>query len=550
MTHPDDRQGLTRRAVIGGAVAAGAASLVAPAAGLATALAGRRVFSRWVGAVAGDGPVVAAPQRFALLGVQWGSPPTAQIELRTRPAGGRWSPWVSASVQGHGPDGASRGARFGEPVWSGAADEVQLQSAHRVESVRVHFVAVAPPRATIAAAALPLASPVLDAGPGQPPIIARAAWGRGHAPPTVAPGYGTIKLAFVHHTVNPNGYSAAAVPAMLLAMYDYHRYVRGFHDIAYNFVIDAFGRIWEARAGGIDEAVIGAQAGGYNLESTGVAMLGTFMNTVPPPRAIAALQHLLAWKLSLHGVPVHGRVRVVVDPADAFYTPFAPGAHVSLPRVAGHRDGDATDCPGDALYARLPSIRPAVLQLAGTPAKVTLAAPLTTAIAASPVAVSGRLALLGGPPIAGAPVEVQERAPGGAVTVLSTTTAPDGSWSATVTLVHNALLRALHRPAPAAVSDLVWIGVAPTVTLIIDSLAPLRVSGTVSPSKSHVTLDVYAVGSGGRQRLVASKRAAVTDGAFARGLAIGKPGQYQLIARTEDDGVNLAGASVALPISV
>ena len=30
---------------------------------------------------------------------------------------------------------------------------------------------------------------------------------------------------------------------MLLAIFDYHRYVRGFNDIAYNFIIDAFGRI-------------------------------------------------------------------------------------------------------------------------------------------------------------------------------------------------------------------------------------------------------------------------------------------------------------------
>jgi hypothetical protein len=112
-----------------------------------------------------------------------------------------------------------------------------------------------------------------------------------------------------------------------------------------------------ARAGGIDEAVIGAQAGGYNLESTGVAVLGTFSDVVAPPAAIAALERLLAWKLLLHGLPTLGNVTVEVDPAAAFYTPFRPGAQVSLPRIAGHRDGDLTDCPGNAFYARLPAIR-------------------------------------------------------------------------------------------------------------------------------------------------------------------------------------------------
>src|SRR5438309_5929337 len=41
-------------------------------------------------------------------------------------------------------------------------------------------------------------------------IIAREAWARGHAP--AAPTwYGDVKLAFVHHTDNPNGYGAAQV---------------------------------------------------------------------------------------------------------------------------------------------------------------------------------------------------------------------------------------------------------------------------------------------------------------------------------------------------
>ena len=48
---------------------------------------------------------------------------------------------------------------------------------------------------------------------------------------------------------------------------------------------------------------------------------------------------------------------VRVKPAGAVYSRFPAGAHVSLPRIAGHRDGDSTDCPGDALYGELPSIR-------------------------------------------------------------------------------------------------------------------------------------------------------------------------------------------------
>ena len=101
--------------------------------------------------------------------------------------------------------------------------------------------------------------------------------------------YGTVKLAFVHHSETPNGYGPGQVPSILHSIFAYHRYVRGYFDIAYNFAVDAFGRIWEARAGGIDEAVIGAHAGGYNAESTGVVVLGSFSAATPPPAALGAL---------------------------------------------------------------------------------------------------------------------------------------------------------------------------------------------------------------------------------------------------------------------
>ena len=183
-----------------------------------------------------------------------------------------------------------------------------------------------------------------------------------------------MRLAFVHHTENPNGYLAGEVPAMLRAIFAFHREVRGWNDIGYNFVVDAFGRIFEARAGGIDEPVVGAQAGGYNLVSSGVAVLGSFSAPADLRRRPGdALQRLLAWKLALHGVPAQGRVTVHVNPAGAVYSRFPANAPVSLPRIAGHRDADTTDCPGDALYHQLPAIRPRVHALAPRPVLATLA---------------------------------------------------------------------------------------------------------------------------------------------------------------------------------
>jgi hypothetical protein len=548
---PDRDAEITRRKLIGGAAAAGAASLLAPASSLASALDPHpEVFSRWLGSVDGESHVVATGRRFSLVGLQWAGPERPRIELRTRSPGGAWSRWTAASVLGHGPDRAPvESARFGEPIWSGSADAVQLRTGEHVSGVRLHFVSTRVPGAAVASAVLPLVNPGLDAGPGQPRIVARVAWARGHAPPRFPAAYGSVRLAFVHHSETPNGYSPGEVPAILRSIFVFHRYVRGWNDIGYNFAIDAFGTIWEARAGGVDEPVIGAQAGGYNLVSSGVVMLGTFIGALPSPAALRSLQQLLAWKLSLHGVPALGRVTVVVDPAGAGFTRYAPGAHVSLPRVAGHRDGDTTACPGDALYARLPSIRPHVAALAGTPAKLTITAAPAVVPTGSSATLSGRLALLGGGPLAGAPIELQNVAVSGAQTIASAVTAADGSWSAPLAPASNVLVRALHRSAPAAVSDVALLGVQPVVTLQVVGVSPLRVSGTIAGPKGMVTIDLYARANGHR-RLVASKRVAVRNGLFAATIRTRRHGPSVLVARTLADAVNVAGESPPVDVTL
>jgi hypothetical protein len=449
-------------------------------------------------------------------------------------------------VLGHDPDGSRGSTLFGEAIWSGPADFAQLHASRPVRGLRVHFVSARP--AARAASSWPLATPILHAGPGQPPIIARRAWADDQAPPSVRPSYGTIKLAFVHHSESPNGYSAGDVPAILLSIFDYHRYTRGLHDIAYNFAIDAYGRIWEARAGGIDRPVFGAHAGAYNAESTGVVVLGSFMDVPPSGAAIDALERFLAWKLSLHGLPTRGEVTVVVNPSDAFYTPFAPGAHVSLPRIAGHRDGDSTNCPGDAFYARLPAVRALAHKLAGTPAHVNLIPP-SAATAGMPTRLSGRLTHLGGKPISGARVEVQHLQPVGEPTLAAATSAADGSWHAAVLLEHNTLVRALHRRRPAVVSGLVEIAVSPAIAVSVQASSLLEVQGTVSPAKRSVKIDLYAL-SGRHRHLVASKRLVVRRGRFGGSLARPRPGRYDLVARTNGDAVNAAGASPPLQLVV
>jgi hypothetical protein len=101
MTGGQPAGGLTRRAVLEGVAAAGAASLIGPAEGLAAPFAhAPAVSSRWLGPLDGVSAELAAPRRFALVGVQWAAPARVGIEMRTRARGSAWSPWLPAAVLG------------------------------------------------------------------------------------------------------------------------------------------------------------------------------------------------------------------------------------------------------------------------------------------------------------------------------------------------------------------------------------------------------------------------------------------------------------------
>ena len=477
---------ITRRSLLAGSAGAVAGGLLRPGGALAL-LAGPphpTLAQRWLGRLTPEGAIVELTHPADLVGLEWQAPPQADVWLRFRGQLGRWSGWVSAGTNGHGPDArAATDRHVGDPIWTGGATSVQVRTTRTMSGVRLHLVDVgagagASRRARMTSplamsAALSMATPVLASGSGQPPIIARQTWAQGMAVPKVAPEYGAVRMAFVHHTENPNGYAASEVPAMLRAIYAFHRYVNGWNDIGYNFVLDLYGRIFEARAGGIDEPVVGAHAGGYNLVSTGVAVLGSFMAVPISAAARRALEALLAWKLSLHGVPAEGSVTVRVNPAGASYSRFPANARVALPRIAGHRDADSTDCPGNVLYRELPEIRQGVRRLAPNPTSATLALATAPAASGAPAVsgapapsgapgaqttpattggeapggsatgdvqtLAGRLELLDGTPIAGAPIAIQARSvsrKGEVVserTIAETTTDSEGRWSLSAT---------------------------------------------------------------------------------------------------------------------
>jgi hypothetical protein len=289
-----------------------------------------------------------------------------------------------------------------------------------------------------------------------PKIIPRSTWDPQNRcrPRTSTPGFGRIQMAFVHHTVSLNGYSRAQAASMVLGVCLFHRNGNGWNDIGYNFLVDRYGQVFEGRAGGIDQPVVGAQAGGFNVPSTGVSMIGEFSRTAPPPKAMNALAKLLAWKLSIHGVPAKGRTTVVS--AGGRSTGYPAGRAIRLNRISGHRDADLTECPGAALYRKLPALRNQVAQLEGAYSRLSLAAPTAPVPAGSSVALSGRLS----PARGGEVVDIRELVAGKEQVVASALTAPDGSWSASPPAQHSGLFRAVYLGAqgsPGVISNVAWV---------------------------------------------------------------------------------------------
>ena len=291
-----------------------------------------------------------------LVGFEWEGTTQGGVEVRARDGGG-WTEW--APVHGdpfEGPDIGSRehrGTNTAGPVWVGKdVRQVEVRVVEgELRNLRLHSLRSEPKRRK--------GTEPAGAAPMQPGIVSRSAWGADESLRRFAPGCNgnpeyasAVRFSVVHHTVNSNSYSAADSPGIMRAIYEFHTRTNKWCDIGYHFVVDRFGTIFEGRFGGTTSTVIGAHAAGFNTGSTGVALLGTFSNSPVPPPMYGSLRNLLAWKLSVHNINPRGTVN-------------AGGR--TIPTVIGHRDVNATDCPGQVPYNTLPQLRNELADLMRAP---------------------------------------------------------------------------------------------------------------------------------------------------------------------------------------
>ncbi|MFJ2674486.1 N-acetylmuramoyl-L-alanine amidase [Streptomyces sp. NPDC087525] len=356
---------------------------------------------------------------FSLLGVVWDDADAelhGTVQVRTRTAGSPfWSDWQDLEThnQEHGADpgtterdsGHTRGSTA--PLWVGGSDGVELrvQAAEEDENgpayaplprgLRLELIdpgndprdapeegaepeddsepgpdtAISPEDSgdwplpedlppTLPRAGEPAVRPDSArayAAP-RPRIITRKGWGADERLREKRLGYSkTLKAAFVHHSATGNNYSCRQAPSVLRSIYRYHVKSSGWRDIGYNFAIDKCGNIYEGRAGGVTRPVLGAHTLGFNTNSVGIAVLGTYGGTNPRAAATTAVAKLTAWKLALHGVNARGKVTLT----SAGSGKYGKGRKVRLNAISGHRDGFSTDCPGSRLYGKLSAVRKA-----------------------------------------------------------------------------------------------------------------------------------------------------------------------------------------------
>ncbi|GAA2681943.1 MULTISPECIES: peptidoglycan recognition family protein [Actinosynnema] len=335
---------LSRRSVLRGAFAAGAAALAAgavvrtaqatPATGPAALAAGRS--TRPVGPASTHLSVASG-------GGRW----------RTRTASG-WGDWRTLASCPAGHENPAH-ARALLPLGPGVVEyEVDVPTATSVTEL-----------STSGATARSTGEARIAGRATGKQYFPRAAWGadeslrfREDGSEAFPAAYFPVQTLTVHHTALPVGADPAAD---IRAIYRDHAVNQDFGDIGYHLLIDPQGGVYEGRWSGTDQLPVfgepdggaprmsnGAHVGGYNAGNVGVCVMGDFTTEPPSAQAVDSLVAVLAAISKACGLDPLGR-KDHVNPIS--------GATKSVDTISGHRDWLATQCPGERFFPELAGIR-------------------------------------------------------------------------------------------------------------------------------------------------------------------------------------------------
>lgn len=313
----------------------------------------------------------ASTSSFRMIGVTWTAgtaPAGVTVESRFH-HGTAWSGWKQLDVDPEeGPTSLEEtDARDGTaPLWIDHAGGVEIRVSSPTgapEAVKVDLINPGSSTSDTEAAPSALSTTTPSANLlAAPPIISREQWG---ADPSLRggcwdPPWGTtIQGVFVHHTAGSNDYTAADSPAIVRGIYAYHVQSRGWCDIGYNFLVDRYGQIFEGRDGGWRKPIRGAHSGEYNVNTSGISLMGNFDAVAPPTVMKDALVSIVSWVLGSHYRNPMGQTTLYSS---------TTGVPKVFNVISGHRDSMDTSCPGELVYQWLPTLRQRVANRIGSTA--------------------------------------------------------------------------------------------------------------------------------------------------------------------------------------
>ncbi|UOE18963.1 N-acetylmuramoyl-L-alanine amidase [Thermobifida halotolerans] len=173
----------------------------------------------------------------------------------------------------------------------------------------------------------------------QPPVYTRADWGARKPWRTGRILDRRPDHIVVHHTATPNvtDYSTERAFALSRSIQRYHMHHNGWNDAGQQFTISRGGVVMEGRDNTLPAILdgrhlLGAHVANHNSHTVGIENEGDYMTATPPDTLLEALVSVCAWLCLCYDL----------DPRRA---------------IVGHRDFNATNCPGDRLYEALPRLR-------------------------------------------------------------------------------------------------------------------------------------------------------------------------------------------------
>jgi len=333
---------------------------------------------------------------FSVVGLTWvGTLPTGtSFKARVREAG-KWSTWNELHFSDdHGVDPESlegKETRMGtDPFMTAVADAIEVimtnKSGLAPTDLKLELIgspetkqdrALLTNISKIAAATIPGAPAVTPSGVVvlRPNIVSRAQWGANETWRDPVPRMGTkIVAGFVHHTASTNDYTAEQAPAQMRALYAYYTKSLKYADMAYNFLVDQYGTVYEGRnactfgdvkpCDGPALPVIGAHTAGLNPNTFAISAIGNYDTKAPvnPDALVNSISSLMAWKLAPYGLDPNANASMVSSDTSGL-SKYGYGMTAITPVISGHRDVGKTACPGRYLYPYLGQIRARATEL-------------------------------------------------------------------------------------------------------------------------------------------------------------------------------------------